>query len=283
MRDFKDCVPADARAYYNELFKQRTTTERAKYDVKLATIRNALAAQGVRSSGHADKASWEARADFLDALAVGYIEDVLEVYKERELALPLAVCSCLADTAHEFLDTVYRQQLKLSAEGLLGFRLLNSCIQEMATRKFSAMPRIKILIEKARLASVKLKNREVVPSNVTFNNNYTQNITGSHNNVTMTGNVAAQQQYTVNEFNQLAIELESLRDALSAKPTTIYAEDLRLLEDAENAAKKHDQTSLQHYVERISKGTWEFAKSAGMEVGKQALIAFLKAHGIPLP
>jgi hypothetical protein len=282
MRDFKDCVPADARAYYKELFKQRTTTERAKYDVRLATIRNALAAQGVRSSGHADKASWEARADFLDALAIGYVEDVLEVYNERELVLTLAVCSCLADTAHEFLDTVYRQQLKLSAEGMLGFRLLNSCIQEMATRKVSAMPRIKILIEKARMASVRLKNREA-PSNVTINNNYAQNITGSHNNVTMTGNVAAQQQYTVNDFNQLAIELQSLRHALSAKQTTIYAEDLKLLEDAENAAKKQDQTKLQHYVEKISEGTWEFAKSAGMEVGKQALIAFLKAHGIPLP
>ena len=165
MRDFKDCVPADARAYYTELFKQRTSTEHAKYDVKLLTIRNALAAQGVRSSGHADKASWETRADFLDALAIGYVEDVLEVYKERELALTLAVCSCIVATAHEFLDTVYRQQLKLSAEGMLGFRLLNSCIQEMATRKFSAMPRIKILVEKARLASVKQKNSEI-PSNL---------------------------------------------------------------------------------------------------------------------
>lgn len=282
MRDFKDCVPADARAYYNELFKQRTTTERAKYDVKLATIRNALAAQGVRSSGHADKASWEARADFLDALAIGYVEDVLEVYKERELGLSPAICSCLVDTAREFLDTVYRQQLKLSAEGLLGFRLLNSCIQGMGTRKFSAMPRINILVEKGRLASVKQKKTES-PSAVTINNSYIQNITGSHNNVTMTGDVAAQQQYTVNDFNQLAIELESLRHALSVEPTTMYAEDLKLLEDAENAAKKHDQTKLQHYVERISEGTWEFAKSAGMEVGKQALIAFLKAHGIPLP
>src|SRR5690242_9485874 len=119
MRDFKDCVPADARAYYNELFKQRTTTERAKYDVKLATIRNALAAQGIRSSGHADKASWEARADFLDALAIGYVEDALAVYKERELGLTPAICSCLVDTSREFLDAVYRQQLKLSAEGLL--------------------------------------------------------------------------------------------------------------------------------------------------------------------
>lgn len=82
---------------------------------------------------------------------------------------------------------------------------------------------------------------------------------------------------------QLAIELESLRHALSVEPTTIYAEDLKLLEDAENAAKKHDQTKLQRYVEKISEGTWEFAKSTGMEVGKQALIAFLKAHGISLP
>ena len=282
MRDFKDCVPADARAYYNELFKQRTNTERAKYDVKLLTIRNALAAQGVRSSGHADKASWEARAEFLDASAIGYVEDVLEVYKDRELMLTPAICSCLADTAREFLDTVYRQQLKLSADRMLGFRLLNSCIQEMGTRKFSAMPRINILVEKARLASVKQKNSET-PSKVTIKNTYTQNITGSHNNVTMTGNVAAQQQYTVNDFNQLAVELASLRHALSAEPTTIYAEDLKLLEDAGNAAKTHDQTKLQRYVEKISEGTWEFAKSAGMEVGKQALIAFLKAHGIPLP
>jgi hypothetical protein len=282
MRDFKDCVPADARAYYNELFKQRTTTERAKYDVQLATIRNALVIQGVRSSGHADKASWEARADFLDALAIGYVEDVLEVYKERELGLTPPICSCLVDTAREFLDAVYRQQLKLSTEGLLGFRLLNSCIQEMSTRKFSAMPRINILVEKGRLASVKQKKSKI-PSAVTINNSYIQNITGSHNNVTMTGNVAAQQQYTVNDFNQLAIELQSLRHALSAKPNAICVDDLKLLEDAEIAANTHDQTKLQRYVEKISLGTWEFAKSAGMEVGKQALIAFMKAHGIPLP
>lgn len=282
MRDFKDCVPADARPYCNELFKQRTNTEHAKYDAKLLTIRNALAAQGVRSSGHADKASWEARAEFLDGLAIGYVEDMLEVYKDRELMLTPAICSCLVDTAREFLDTVYRQQLKLSADRMLGFRLLNSCIQEMGTRKFSVMPRINILVEKARLASVKQKNSES-PSTVTINNSYTQNITGSHNNVMMTGSVAAQQQHTVNDFNQLAIELASLRHALSAEPTMICVDDLTLLEDAENAAKMRDQTKLQRYVENISRGTWEFAKSAGMEVGKQALITFLKAHGIPLP
>ena len=177
---------------------------------------------------------------------------------------------------------MYRQQLKLSADGMLGFRLLNSCIQEMGTRKFSVMPRVNILVEKARLASVKQKKSEI-PTGVSINNSYTQNIMGSHNNVTMMGDVAAQQQYTVNDFKQLAVELESLRHALSAQPTNIYVEDLRLLEDAENAAKKHDQTKLQRYVEKISDGTWEFAKSAGMEVGKQALIAFLKAHGILLP
>jgi len=281
MRDFKECVPADARAYYTELFKQRTSTERAKYDAKLLTIRNAIAAQGVRSSGHADGASWEAKADFLDAPAIGYVEDVLEVYKERELALTPVICSCLVDTAREFLDTVFRQQLQLSADGMLGFRLLNSCIQEMATRKLSAMPRINILIEKARLASVKVKRSEV-PRNVTINNSYTQNITGAHDNVTMTGNLAVQQQYTANDFNQLAVDLESLRHALGAQPTTVYAEDIKSLGDAENAAKNHDQTKLQSYVEKISKGVWEFAKSTGMEVSKQALIAFLRTHSIPL-
>ncbi len=281
VRDFKDCVPADARAYYTELFKQRTTAERSKYDVKLLAIRNALAAQGVRSSGHADKASWDTRADFLDALAIGYVEDVLEVYKERELALTQAVCSCIVDTAYGFLDTVYRQQLKLSAEGMLGFRLLNSCIQEMGTRKFSAMPRITILVEKARLASVKKKSES--PINVTINNSNIQNITGSHNNVTMTGNVAAQQQYTVNDFNQLAVELESLRHAFGTQPTGICVEDLSLLEEAEKAAKRRDQATLQRCAKTISKGTWEFAKSAGVEIGKQALIGFLKSHGIPLP
>lgn len=280
MRDFKDCVPADARDHYTELFKQRTTTERAKYAVKLVTIRNALAAQGVRSSGYADKASWEARAEFLDALALGYVEDVLEVYEERQLVLTSAICSCLMDTAREFLDTVYRQQIQLSASGMLGFRLLNSCIQEIATRKFSAMPKISILIEKARVTSV--KNKSEIPSGMAIHNSYTQNITGGHNNVTMMGNVTAQQQYAANDFNQLAVELESLRHALGAQLATIHAEDLKLLEHAEEAAKKHDQTALQRYVERISKGTWEFAKSAGGEVGKQALVAFLKAHGIPL-
>jgi hypothetical protein len=277
VRDFSSCVPADARAYYTELFKQRTTMERATYDAKLLAIRNALAAQGVRSSGHADKASWEAKADFLDAMAIGYVEDVLEVYKERELVLTPAICSCLADTAREYLDTVYRQQLKLSADGMLGFRLLNSCIQEMGTRKFSAMPRINILIERAGLASVK-RRRSETPTSVTINNHHTQNITGSHNNVTMTGNVAAQQQYTVNDFNQLAVELESLRNELRNHSAAIDAEDLKLLEDAENAAKEHDQTKLRHYVGKISKGTWEFAKSAGMEIGKQAVIDLLKLY-----
>ena len=205
MRDFKDCVPADARAHYTELFKQRTNTERVKYDAKLLAVRKAFAAQGVRSSGHADKASWDARAEFLDSLAIGYVEDVLQVYEERQMALTSAICSCLAETAREFLDTVYRQQLTLSANKMLGFRLLNSCIQEMPTRKLSAMPRIAILIEKAKVAGA--KKRSESPSSMTINNSFTQNITVSHNNVTMTGDVAAQQHYTVNDLNQLAVEL----------------------------------------------------------------------------
>ena len=56
-----------------------------------------LLAQGVRSSGHADKASWDAKADFLDALAIGYIEDVLEVHRDHELMLTPAICSCIVD------------------------------------------------------------------------------------------------------------------------------------------------------------------------------------------
>jgi hypothetical protein len=249
--------------------------ERATYDAKLLAIRNALAAQGVRSSGHADKASWEAKADFLDSLAIGFVEDVLDVYKERELALTPAICSSLTETAREYLDTAYRNQLKLYADGMLGFRLLNSCIQEMPTRKFAAMPKINILIERARLASVKKKSE--VPSSATVYN-LTQHNYGSHN-VTMTGDITAQQQYNV---NQLAVELESLRNALKSQQSPIDAEDLKLLEDAENAAKENDQTKLQRCLGKVSEGTWEFAKSAGMEIGKQALIAFLKVHGVPL-
>jgi len=73
-----------------------------------------------------------------------------------------------------------------------------------------------------------------------------------------------------------------LRNALKSQQSPIDAEDLKLLEDAENAAKENDQTKLQRCLGKVSEGTWEFAKSAGMEIGKQALIAFLKVHGVPL-
>lgn len=287
MRDFKDCVPADARAYYIELFKHRTSTERAKYDAKLLAIQNALAAQGVRRSGHADKASWDAKAEFLDALAIGCVEDVLAVYEERELVLTPPICTCLAETAREHLDALYRQQLKLSAERMLGFHLLNSSIQEMSTRKFAALPRINILIERARRASERKRDEKVckeTPSSVTIHNttNYnTQNIGGRYNTATMLGDVTQRQQYN---FNQLAVELESLRNELSQR-STVDAEDLKLLEDAEKAVKEHDETKMQRCLRALSDGFRESAKSAGVELGKQGFIElakYLAIHGIHL-
>jgi hypothetical protein len=162
---------------------------------------------------------------------------------------------------------------------MLGFHLLNSSIQEMSTRKFAALPQINILIEQARLASEK-KRRENVSKEkqgATINNNYTQNISGSNNTGTMTGDVI--QHYTTNYFNQLAVELESLRNTLKSQPTPIDAEDIKLLEDAANAAKEHDQTKLQRCLSRVSEGTREVAKSVGVEIAKQAVIELIKnAH-----
>ncbi len=269
MKDFKECVPGEARAYYIELFKERTKAERNKYNAKILAIRNQTAAQAARGSGHADKASWDAKAEQLDSLAIGLVEDVLDVYKERELALTPAICSSLTETAREYLDTAYRNQLKLYADGMLGFRLLNSCIKEIPTRKFAAMPKINILIEQARLASVKKKSE--VPSSTSVYN-LTQHNYGSHN-VTMTGDITAQQQYN---FNQLAVELESLRKALKSQPTPIDAGDLKLLEDAENAAKEQNSTKLQRCLGKVSEGTREVAKSVGMEIAKHAVLELIK-------
>jgi hypothetical protein len=273
VRDFKDCVPADAREHYNNLFKERTKAERNKYNAKIQAIRNQTAAQSVRSSGHADKASWEAKAEQLDGLAIGCVEDVLEVYRERELALTPAICSCLAETAREYLDTVYRNQLKISGDGMPGFSLLNSSIQEMPTRKFAALPRINVLIERARLASVKKKTE--TPGSMTVNHTYqiTQNVSGSHNNVAAMGDIAAHQQYN---FNQLAVELESLRKELSQHPN-VDVGDLKLLEEAEQAAKQNDETRLQRVLKKVKGGTWEIVSGSGLEVGKQLLIGYIKA------
>lgn len=275
MRDFKQCVPADAQAYYLELFKHRNSTERANYDAKIKAIRNVLAAQGVRSSGYADMASWNAKAEFLDGLALGHVEDVLAIYRERELVLTPTVCSCLTETTREYLDKAYQNQRKLSADGMLGFRLHNSCILQMPTRKFAVMPKINILIERARLASMK---RSDVPT--VHHTNITQNISGSHNNVTATGDIAAHQQYNV---SQLAIELESLRKELSQNPT-IDAEDLKLLEEAEQAAKQNDETRLQRVLKGVKAGTWEVVKGSGLEVGKQLLIGYIQSKlNLPWP
>lgn len=267
MRDFKDCVPADAHDHYNDLFKQTTTAERDKYNAKILAICNATAVQVGRSSGHADKASWVAKTEQLDGLAIGCVEDVLTVYEERELLVTPAVCTCLKDTAREYLDVVYKQQLQLSADGMLGFRLLNSCVQEMSTRKFVAMPTIDTLIERAKLASEK-KQREHVsqetPSSVTIHtiNNITQNISGSNNATAIMGDVTQQQQYN---FNQIEVVLESLLNALKSSPLPIDEEDLKLLEDAENAAKEHNPTKLQRCLVMVSEGAWKVAKSLAVE------------------
>lgn len=275
MSDFKNCLPADARGYYIELSKHRAQAERTKHDAAQQKLLREAAARGHVRSGGTCAAQWNLRAEYLDATAIGFVEDLLTVYEERELALTPTTCTCIANTAHEHLNTVYQQQLKLSAEGLLGFHLLNSSVQEMSTRKFQAMPKINIMIERARMASAKREGAGKQPPatiNHITNNTYMQNVSGSHNAVTMLGDVAQQQQFN---FNQLAVELESLRSKI--KSQTIDAEDLKLLEDATSAAKEHDETKLRRCLRAISKGAWEAAKSAGVELSKQGLIELARA------
>lgn len=282
MSDFLNCLPVHARAHYIALRNVRHTADREKYEAKLRTVRNEAAAHGTLKSGHTYKAEWDIRAAHLDAVAVSHVEEALATCKLYEVELTPALCGCLETTARDFLAKQYNMQIRNQASGVADVHMPNSAIQAMSgilrNKTFTVMSQIKVAIEKARVEDVKRRASVKKESTTTYNQHVHQY--GDNNAVSQTGNIRIHQ-YTVNDFGQLTVELDTLRTALKAQPSTIEADrTIGELAEAEQASQANDQTKVKSSLSRISKAGWEMIKTVAPKITSEIILYHLKLHGL---
>lgn len=282
MSDFINCLPPNARAHYIALRNVRQSADREKYDAKLRDLRNEAAARGILRSGMTYKAEWDTKAEFLDTLAVGHVEEALEACKLYEVELTPALCACLETTARDFLATQYNMQIQNKARGVLDVHIPNSAIQAMSNnlrnKTFSVMSQIKVTIEKARVEDVKRRATVKKPEGTTYHQHVHQY--GDNSSVTQTGDITIHQ-YTVNDFKQLTVELDALRAGLRQQTSTVDADEtIGLLAGAEKASKENDQPKVTSCLSRISKAGWEMIKTSAPKITSEIILHYLRLHGL---
>ncbi len=280
------CLPEGTRSHYIQRRNVRQAEDRKNYDTKLGDLRNEAAARGILKSGMTYKAEWDTKAEFLDTLALGSVEVALETCKLYEVELTTARCACLENAASEFLGIQYGMQIQNKAKGILDVHIPNSAVQALSSRlhnkSFTVMSKIRVIIEEARVEDVKRRAKMKKEAEITPGNTNVQHVHqyGDNSVATQTGNVTINQ-YTVNDFKQLTVELDTLRTALKSQPTTLDADrTIGLLAEAEEASQQNDQTKVTSTLSRISKAGWEMIKTAAPNIGSQMLLHYLKLHGL---
>lgn len=282
MSDFLNCLPMHARAHYIALRNIGDKVDREKYETKLRKLRSEANARGNLKSGSTYEAEWITKSEFIDTLAVGHIEDALETCNLYEVELTSTLCGCLERTAREFLAMQYNMQILNQGRGVTDIHMPNSAIQAVSdtlrNKTFSALSRIKVIIEKARVEDV--KRRASVKREAVSKTTYNQHIHGDNNTVTQTGDVTVNH-YTANDFEQLTVELDALRAALNAQPSTIEVDrTIGELAEAEEASQANDQTKVKSSLSRISKAGWEMIKTVAPKITSEIILYHLKLHGL---
>lgn len=289
MGDFLNCLPVGARSQYIAYRNIRDEKDREEYNTKLRDLRGYAAAHGVVRSGAVYQAEWDLKSEFLDKLAMGYVESALEALRLYEVELTTQICACLENTASEFLATQYNMQIQNKGKGVSDVHIPNSAIQALSTRMrnktFGVMAKVKATIEEARVADVR-RRREMSKEQPAPITQHIQHVHqhGDGSVATQSGNVTiTNYHYTQNDYQQLTVDLDAIRTALKAQPSTVDTDEtIGLLAAAEKAAGKGDESGVKGYLGQIGKAGWETLKSVGVAVGSEVIKGYLRAHGVPV-
>jgi hypothetical protein len=178
----------------------------------------------------------------------------------------------------------YKMQILNQGRGGADVHMSNSAIEAVSDslrhKTFSAMSRIKVVIEKARVEDVKRRASVKKAAQNTVATTCNQHIHGDDNTVAQTGDVTVDH-YTANDFKQLAAELEALRAALNAQPSTIQVDrTIRVLAEAEEASQANDEANVISSLSRISTAGWEMIRTAGPQITSEMILHYLKLHDL---
>jgi len=276
MTEIKDCLPENARRHFIDRRNIRLEDETGKYHARLRGLRAYLAAKNQPRSGWQEMEEWKYMEGLSDSLATGYLEDAFETCRLYDIPLTRSICNCLITATEELLDAQYRHALQAQAQGA-DVKIPVSVRQEGGLRSRRIMPRIRVMVETARVADEK-RRVAMAEEKEKAGSIYTQNITqlGGVMNASQTGNVSAQQ-LTVGQIDDLRPALAEMRAFFKKQEESVDADEyVGLLASAEKAAGEKDESKMLGYLKQIPGKAWEIEKV----VIPQVLLNYLKLHGM---
>jgi hypothetical protein len=271
MTEMMNCLPEGARRYFNDLQNIRRAAEATKYQGRLTSLREDLAAKNQQGrSGLQEMEEWRYGEEMFDTLAMGYAQDALDTCRLYEVPITTRFCGCLEKAAENLLRLKYGHALQAQPKRHLFQELIS-------THQHKVMPQIRVMIEKARLEDVKeraaMGRKKEAPGNT-----YTQTITqhGGVLNASQTGNVSAQQ-LTVGELDNLRPALAEMRSLFEAQDQSLDTDEyVGLLARAERAAADKDESKMLGYLKQIPGKAWDIGKV----VVPQVLLHYLNQHNL---
>jgi hypothetical protein len=283
MTEIRNCLPESTRRHYIDQRNIRLESEQAKYTAKVAELRGQVAAMGIIRSGPHEVRIWKCKEEFLNNLAIGYLQDAFDTCRLYDVPLTRARCDCLLKSVEDLLVVQYGHAMKSSAQGGDNITIPLSARQQLAAslsgRRFNIMTQIRVMIERERVEDEKMRAAMTAPKEKPgdtyhFNQSITQH--GGVMNASQTGDVRAQQ-VTINELTNLQSALAETRAAFKGLGDSVdIDESVGYIAGAEKAAKEGNETKVLQLLKQVSEKTWDVGKA----VIPQLVLSYLKSHGL---
>jgi hypothetical protein len=165
MSEIITILPAEARKLYINRRNVRDAHERALNDKLVDELKGIATKKGLFYSGWYLTRLSELRIEFVDALTYGDIEEAIETCKQCAIALTPQLCTALEAAARGALTARFHHIIQAQGMGVANMGVPDSAIQSINQRiqskTFSAMPKILVMIETARLEDERKRAQEM--------------------------------------------------------------------------------------------------------------------------
>ena len=165
MSDLVSILPGETRKHFINMKNVRDAHERELDAKRLDELNGMAAEKNLFHSGWYLKQRSELKMQFADALAYGYMEEVLATCKLYDVPLTRPLCVSLEEAAKQTLTSFYRNIIQAQGTGMAGFRMPASAVQavnqQASSKRFSIMPKIAVMIEAARVADEKKRAEDM--------------------------------------------------------------------------------------------------------------------------